>query len=118
MIMPKEKISGLEKDRLADESNIKAVLNEIKDSRKIAGRISSELTNKYGLEFGGWIRIEHHLLEHSFVLKCANGWSLALEIHELEDLPSKIMFMRKQHLGLKLKGEKEKNEANFAIHSI
>ena len=133
--MPKEKIFSLERDKNSDEQNLSAAINEINDARKIADRVSSELTNKYGLEFGGWIKLEYHLLENSFALKCANGEGFAFEAHELADLPSKLMFMRKQHLSKKLKSRKsedfqdpenrrfsredrEKNEANFTIHSI
>jgi hypothetical protein len=118
MMMPKEKIFSLERDKNSDEQNLSAAMNEVSDARKIAARVGSELTNKYGLEFGGWIRLEYHVLENSFALKCANGEGFAFEAHELPDLPSKLMFMRKQHLGKKLKEEKEKNEADFTIHSI
>lgn len=117
MILSKEQIEKLQKDEAADIENFKAAMSELTDARKLASRLTQELSAKYGLEFGGWIKIDYGFFEKTFALRFANGQAFVFDASDILSIPSKIAFLRKEQLIKKLK-EERKNETNTSIYSI
>ncbi|PIU75847.1 hypothetical protein COS75_02130 [Candidatus Pacearchaeota archaeon CG06_land_8_20_14_3_00_35_12] len=114
----KEQLEKLQRDEAGDMKNLQAAMSEVSDARKLAARLSNELSSKYGLEFGGWVKLDYDIFEKIFTMSLANGHSFIFDYTDILDIPSKIMFLRKEQLIKKIKMEKKKNETDFAIHSV
>lgn len=117
-MLSKERTEKLQKDAESDETNIQAIVSQLGDARKIAVKLTQELNSKYGLEFGGGIKVDYDIFEKTFKIQTANGKAFLLEFSELADLPFKLMIYRKEYFIHKEKEERKKNEANFAISAL
>ncbi len=84
-------------DEQKDKELIKFIRKEENDPKKFAERLSSNLTQRYGLEFGGNIEVKYSLLGRKFLLKTSNGKGFEIEEHELMDLPIHLRILREQN---------------------
>jgi len=80
-----------------DKELIRFIRKEERDPKKFAERLGNNLTQRYGLEFGGTITVTHDLLHKKFTLKTSNGKGFEVEEHELNDLPVHLRIMREQN---------------------
>ena len=74
-------------DEQKDHELIKFIRKEEHDPKKFAERLSNNLTQRYGLEFGGTITVTYDLLGKKFKVKTSNGRGFEVEEHELHDFP-------------------------------
>ena len=67
------------------------------DPKKFAERLSTGLTQRYGLEFGGTITVTHDPIHKKFTLKTSNGKHIEVEEQEINDLPTHLRILREQN---------------------
>lgn len=84
-------------DEQKDHELIKFIRKEEHDPKKFAERLGNNLTQRYGLEFGGTITVAYNLLHKKFTLKTSNGKGFEVEEHELMDLPLHLRILRQQN---------------------
>ena len=88
---------NFKEDEQRDKELIKFIRKEERDPKKFAERLGNNLTQRYGLEFGGTIIVTHDLLTKKFTLKTSNGRKFDVEEHELMDLPLHLRILREQN---------------------
>lgn len=88
---------NFKEDQEKDLELLKFIRKEESDPKRFAERLSNNLTQRYGLEFGGTISVTHDVLRKKFFLKASNGKGLDVDEHELMDLPMHLRFLRQQN---------------------
>lgn len=88
---------SFKEDEQKDKELIRFIRKEENDPKRFAERLSNNLTQRYGLEFGGNILVKHDLFAKKFVLKTSNGKGFEIEEHEIMDLPTHIRILREQN---------------------
>ena len=87
----------LKEDEQKDHELIKFIRKEEHDPKKFAERLSNNLTQRYGLEFGGTITVTHEVIGRKFVLQTSNGRHFEVEEHDLHDFPTHLRILRGQN---------------------
>ncbi|MBI2545954.1 hypothetical protein HYV81_02130 [Candidatus Woesearchaeota archaeon] len=88
---------NFKEDELKDIELIKFIRKEESDPKKFAERLSNNLTQRYGLEFGGTITVTHDPVHKRFTLRTSNGRKFEIEEQELRDLPTHLRILREQN---------------------
>jgi len=94
-MIPKEKTKKFEEDKAGDVALINEVVTKYKDAEEFAAKLTVYLSQKYGSDFGGKLKISYDVVDKAFTLDC--GFDTAtFEKVDAEELAAQLKLFREQ----------------------
>lgn len=89
-------MTDLQGDAQFDAQFLREFLEKEKNHLKIAEELTKRFTQKYGAEFGGYIKVEYDLVNDSWIIRYGKEYSETLDKEDLFEIPERVMQQRKK----------------------